>query len=163
MNCGRRETAGDGERRRETAEHEPVAVTKFRRRLEAEVASITIAGAIVLAGCVPEPQLFLQIDDAPPDTTSQITVSIAGRVVRAPVQQGLETTLHVTGGAEPVDQITGDFGLFDVSVPLNVGTDNVLVLSAEDGTDAVSDTKEFTVTQIPAPVLDRLRLVHPHP
>ena len=99
----------------------------------------------------------------PPVSTSQLTVSIAGRVVRSPVKQGLETTLHVTGGAEPVDQITDDFGLFDVSVPLNVGTDNVLVLSAEDGTDAVSDTKEFTVTQIPAPALARLHLVHPHP
>ena len=146
------------------AEHEPVAVTNFLRRLEAQIASIiAIAGAIILAGCITEPQglLFLQIDVPPPDTTSQITVSIAGRVVRSPVKQGLETTLHVAGGAEPVDQITNDFGLFDVSVPLNVGTDNVLVLSAEDGTDALSEEKEFVVTQIPAPALDRLHLVHP--
>ena len=137
------------------AEHEPVAVASLRGRLAAQIASIAIAGAIVLAGCITELQglLFLQIDVPPPDTTSQITVSIAGRVVRSPVKQGLETTLHVAGGAEPVDQITDDFGLFDVSVPLNVRTDNVLVLSAEDGTDALSEEKEFVVTQIAATAL----------
>ncbi len=137
------------------AEHEPVAVANFRRRLEAQIASIAIAGAIVLAGCITELQglLFLQIDVLPPDTTSQLTVSIAGRVIRSPVKQGLETTLHVTGGAEPVNHITEDFGLFDVSVPLNVGTDNVLVLSVEDGTDALSEETMFVVTQIAATAL----------
>ncbi len=144
-------------------EEESVAVANFRGRLRAQIASIAIAGAMVLAGCITEFQglLFLQIDGPPPDTTSQIMVSIAGRIIRSPVKQGLETTLHVTGGAEPVDQITGDFGLFDVSVPLNVGTDNVLVLSAEDGTDALSEEKEFVVTQVLAPALDRLHLAHP--
>ena len=85
-------------------------MANFRRRLEAQIASIAIAGAIVLAGCITELQglLFLQIDVPPPDTTSQLTVSISGRVIRSPVKQGLETTLHVTGGAEPVDQITDD-------------------------------------------------------
>jgi hypothetical protein len=116
-----------------------------------------IAALAVLAGAVAacpeqlEGVLVVNIDAAPPPTTSADTVEIAGQVIRSPPSQSITLSVTVTGGAATAVDTTDSFGLFNVRVPLNRGVVNVLTLIAEDSEGTVSQPRQFTVQHTGTP------------
>ena len=117
---------------------------------------LLVVGVMVLTACITESRglLFLTVDADPPDSTRFLSIPIAGRVIRSPPMQGVSITVLVTGGAEPADTVADDFGGFRLSVLLRAAQENVLLLSADDGTGSLSDQLEFIVVQVePMPEL----------
>ena len=82
--------------------------------------------------------LYVVVNTAVPDTTSDEQIGLSGYVERTPQQQDAITVITVTGGAITAVDTVNLHGLFTVHVPLLIDDDNHLSLTARDNTGAQS-------------------------
>lgn len=113
---------------------------------------------LLVGGCIEELEGFLYFNwnTLPPDTTSQLTVTIAGEVVRTPPRQNLTTIVTAVGAAQTVVDTTSGFGLFSLDIPLVTDATNEITITAGDNTGATSPNPGvFVVVQRGAPPASR--------
>ena len=122
-------------------------------KIAAVCASVSLLlGAACLTG--DDAVLFVAVDPAVPDTTSDLQVGLTGEVWRTPQQESAILVVTVTGGAITVIDTATLHGLFSVTVPLTTNAANYLSLTAHDNTGATTTGPwQRTVVQVEAPLL----------
>ena len=84
-----------------------------------------------------------------PKETMSDTVKIEGIVVRSPPLLDARIDVTIAGGVSSVSTQVMESGLFRISVAMNQGVLNPLVVSAADVTGAISTPFTLAVTHIP--------------
>ena len=118
---------------------------------------LSVTAAVFLtASCVSEPAvLFIEVNTEIPDSTTDHRFSVAGTVIRSPVQADLRFTVTVEGETETLEVLASSVGIFTAEIALVEG-DNLITLVASDETEALGQPTSFVIKRT-LPVIIPLR------